>query len=415
VELLVAMGLIILLAALAVGISQSGMLGSQKVISAADRVSQWLLIAKQRAARDQAPRGVRFFSTPLAPPQATFFTEAQYIESPEPWIPNPAQEQNFGGPRILFSYEYQLPPATMMNPNPVATVTIRRIYFVSGFVSGTTWNVGTAVADINELNQRVTPGDSLVLPELGKSFVVRSIREVNTANGNLLSHANGSGSEVAIPATAIRELVLDSYPDLSAAGTVQPMGPGPIIHQATMTTYKYGFQAVPRPLLGEPALQMTFGTIIDYRNPRTDGPFAAPGFTLNGYRDWRTPTSGTPNTAPYNPTTSLGIFPATDPANAAGQTFDLLFAPSGQILNNSTNLVVLWIRDSSKVSHPRLDATGNSVDGQAEYNLAGEQALVVLNVKSGLISTQPVFPPPAAPTVNHDPYQFARDGLNSGL
>ncbi len=429
VELLVVMGLIILLAALALGISQSGMLGSQKVISASDRTSQWLLISKQRAIRDQAPRGVRFYSNP-----AGGFTEAQYIESPEAWVPNPAQEANFGGPRIMFAYQYTLPAATMANPNPVATVTSTKIYFVSGIVAGNVWNPGTAASDMTEFDQRVTVGDSLTLPELGKSFFIRAIKPLTAANANLITHSSSGATptEVDIPPQFARELELvpGQYPDLSAAGSPVPAGPPGQPARVTMVTYKYGFQGVPRPLLGEPTLQLTFGCVIDYRPGRRPGlpnppspapvpPFTAlPYTTLEGYRDWANPAPmppGTPNTGPFNPSTSIGIRPIQDPANAAGTYFDILFTSSGQVWNNPSNIIVLWVRDASKVPHPRLDGSGNSVDGQAEYNAAGEQALVVLNVRTGLISTQPVFPPPAVPSTGYDPYQFAKDGLNSGL
>ena len=61
VELLVVMTLMVILAALAVGVAYSGAIGSQKVVSGGDRASGWLLISKQRAQRDGAPRGVRFY------------------------------------------------------------------------------------------------------------------------------------------------------------------------------------------------------------------------------------------------------------------------------------------------------------------------------------------------------------------
>ena len=111
VELLVVMSLMILLAALAVGVSYSGMVGSQKVISGADRASGWLLIAKQRALRDGAPRGVRFFLNAATAPATGFVsTEAQYIEQPDVWVPNPAQEGNPTGARIVFVYQYNNAP-----------------------------------------------------------------------------------------------------------------------------------------------------------------------------------------------------------------------------------------------------------------------------------------------------------------
>src|SRR6476619_4709092 len=106
VELLVVVALIIVIAALTVAVLNSGFLSSQKVVGGADRVSGWLLISKQRAKRDGAPRGVRLFLTPTggaAPvPNSYEVREAQYIEAPEPWAPNPDTELNPNGPRLVF-------------------------------------------------------------------------------------------------------------------------------------------------------------------------------------------------------------------------------------------------------------------------------------------------------------------------
>jgi Tfp pilus assembly protein FimT len=60
IELLVAIGLGILLAAMTVGVANSNMAESYKIVGAADRVSGWLIIAKSKAQREGAPRGVRF-------------------------------------------------------------------------------------------------------------------------------------------------------------------------------------------------------------------------------------------------------------------------------------------------------------------------------------------------------------------
>ena len=103
VEILVVMSLIILLAALALGVSQTGMFGSQKVISAGDRASGWLLIAKQRAMRDGLPRGVRFFNTSGgATGNVNAFTDAAYIEVPDAWVPNPGQDLQLDGAVLKF-------------------------------------------------------------------------------------------------------------------------------------------------------------------------------------------------------------------------------------------------------------------------------------------------------------------------
>src|SRR5690349_12412618 len=68
VELLVVISLIILLAALTVAVTQSSAFSSQKVVSGGDRASGWLLMARQRAIRDNRPRGVRFLLNPVKDP-----------------------------------------------------------------------------------------------------------------------------------------------------------------------------------------------------------------------------------------------------------------------------------------------------------------------------------------------------------
>ena len=408
VELLVVMSLIILLAALALGVSQTGMFGSQKVISAGDRVSGWLLIAKQRAVRDGAPRGVRFFSSPGDP---TRFTEAQYIESPEAWVPNPGQETNPTGARIVFSIQWWKSPVPG-KPNvvsstqptwnaagdPTGNVNPPKCYYASGTSSGGSWVVSAAVlSDMSEFDQRVSIGDSLTLPEFGKNFRITginaSVTEVVTIGG------------VQVPPSAFRELGLMNTPDFSAAGTEHPSSMTPaqaLTRPGSLTTYKFGFQRSPQPLLGEPALQLTGGTAIDYRLSTVANPYK---------------TSFGGAAGPYNPPTSFGVSAIIDTASVGGLSFDIIFAPSGQVLNNNAGLICLWVRDTSKgVAHPRLDPTTGACDPSVVFDAAGQQALVVLNTKNGLISTQEIIPPPpgANPTT-YDPYRTAKDGINNGL
>lgn len=400
VELLVVMSLIILLAALALGVSQTGMFGSQKVISAGDRVSGWLLIAKQRAVRDGAPRGVRFFTSPGDP---TRFTEAQYIEAPDAWVPNPGQETNPTGARIVFVYAWTAGVA----PAPNA-VSLREVYYVG------------STADLAEYDQRVSDGDSLVLPEFGKAFRITTANISVTASTYLGPVFASPLPGPSIPANTLlvggsiatsnaRRMVLATLPDLSAAGTQVASVIAP--HMATMTTYKFGFQRSPQPLLGEPALQLTGGTAIDYRQGMTS---VALGATVDS-QGYRTSFGGV--AGPYNPPTTFGVLAVTDTASVGGLTFDIIFSPSGQVLNNNAGLICLWVRDMSKgVAHPRLDSTTGACDPSVVFDAAGQQALVVLNTKNGLISTQEIIPPPAGsnPTA-YDPYRSAKDGINNGL
>jgi prepilin-type N-terminal cleavage/methylation domain-containing protein len=94
IELLVVISLILVLATLAVLILPR--LGDdQKSVRSADQLSMWLLIAKQRAYRDQAPRGIRLIRNIDDPTQAR---EAVYIERPEDYLSSNIQIPAPGGP-----------------------------------------------------------------------------------------------------------------------------------------------------------------------------------------------------------------------------------------------------------------------------------------------------------------------------
>src|SRR5437868_2093965 len=75
VELLVVMGLLLVLAALAVMIIPS-ISNDQRATQGATQLQQWLEIAKQRAMRDRAPRGIRLVPGSIAGQ----ITELEYIE-----------------------------------------------------------------------------------------------------------------------------------------------------------------------------------------------------------------------------------------------------------------------------------------------------------------------------------------------
>lgn len=93
---------------------------------------------------------------------------------------------------------------------------------------------------------------------------------------------------------------------------------------------------------------------------------------------------------------------------APSQYFDILFAPSGEVIGwtGGTTRIQLWLRDASE------DATGNQT-----FN--GKQFIVTVNVRSGLISTNPVDETPdlnATPPGSRykQPYSFTQDGRSTG-
>src|SRR5947208_13903643 len=76
-EMLAVVGLVLILASivLAVNIRTAD---QRKVQRSGDQLQGWLLVAKQRAIRDRAPRGIRLNGSGQV-------TELLYVERPEPW------------------------------------------------------------------------------------------------------------------------------------------------------------------------------------------------------------------------------------------------------------------------------------------------------------------------------------------
>jgi hypothetical protein len=200
----------------------------------------------------------------------------------------------------------------------------------------------------------------------------------------------------------VRELQLEAHPDFGAGsgGTVS----NPPL--AVARTTSFAFQGQPRPLVGEPVLQLTGNTVIDVRSKTTVSPIGTPS----------SPQYGESAGAAW-PRTTLGV--RLQPVEAltgtvAPQFFDVLFAPSGQVLYASEGSVLaLWVRDPDKVGHPRLDnpaafTATPGLDTGTPFNAAGEQVLVTVYTRTGLIATHPV-------SNGADPFAAAKDGLNSGL
>ena len=390
VELLVVIALIILLAALATGFAYSGALGSQSVVTSADGASNWCSISKNRAKRDGAPRGVRFYINPATAPlpeNQGMVTEAQYIEMPDLWVPNPNQELN----------------ATNTLPLVGARIVFVNTVDASGQINGREVHFVGSPADLSEFDQRIRNEDQLLLPELGAPLRIIGITnagpQASTQLGNPAITVPSRRLELAgftptgsNPAGFVREM------HLGAMNVPPPVTPATAPNPGTYVTFKFGFQPAPRVMLGDDTLKLKAGTVIDYRFP---------GAT--GYRDGSTPPG------PYNPSTTIGVTNFTD--SSLNQYFDILFAPSGQVLNAPAGVICLWVRDSTKLqslgNHPRLDLLGN-VDTQAQYNEAGQQILIAIYARTGAISAQQVEQPPLAPSANYDPYRFVKDGINAG-
>ncbi len=384
VELLVVIALVIVLAALTVVITESAAFNSQKVTSAYDRVSGWLEIAQAQARRDGLPRGVRFLLNPVKDPalnptgDPNYYasTEAQYIEVAEPWVPNPNADPN--GPRIAFVY-YTANGVSPPDPVPGLqagtvpnTSTFRMVYFTTD---------PSRPQDLNEFDQRVVVGDYIIFP----SPIMKRVCQIIAIN-NTTANVTIGGTTCPARLLILRDT---AYPDLGVnnsgpfPGTVPPAPP------ACRIEYQFGFQSGPRPLIGEPTLQLTGGTVIDCRI-----------------------VPGTNPVALDTPTTTSNVSPVYD-SLLQKYYFDVLFSPNGSVMQATGSPICLWVRNPEKTPHPRLDVTLGKpagVDLRPQYDAAGEQVLVTINPQNGLVRPFP----PAPPTPGATPYDFAREGIISG-
>src|SRR5947209_1316409 len=104
VELLVVMGLLVVLASLAVMILPS-ISSDNRTSQGATQLQQWLEIAKQRAMRDKAPRGLRFLPGTVNP---RYVTDLEYVEQPPDFYlgsyPIPLPKTAPTGPRKTTYY-----------------------------------------------------------------------------------------------------------------------------------------------------------------------------------------------------------------------------------------------------------------------------------------------------------------------
>jgi prepilin-type N-terminal cleavage/methylation domain-containing protein len=216
VELLVAVAIMLVLIGLALLVANSGIIGNARTSSGSDRISGWLMQAREKAKRDDAPRGIRFIVGP-----DNFIREAQLIEVPEPYT-MPAG--NF---------------AMVEHVRPAMGAQTKRVFVVG--------------PNAAEVAVNVSAGDTLSLPSVGTIHRVTAIGSVfNLTLGAL-------PPQTAVEITFAQPLLL---PDLGAAAlTATPAAPTP-----TYSTTTFGFLRQARPTFGEPPYQLPESVAIDTVN-----------------------------------------------------------------------------------------------------------------------------------------------------
>ena len=361
VELLVVMALIAALSALALMIAP-GIANQDNTLKGTADVQAALRISQGMAAAAKTPRGVRLLSPSLAPDATpTIVTELQYLEAPPVLVPTPT---------VMVGDPYA-PTVTAGDKQDAWRPQVEFAYSLDK--TGTVINrTCTIIGLTQDQADQVVTGATIVLPTL-----------------NYFAQVTGSYTKVASsPLTVTVPLAV--YPD-SALGASGFPGTNTPVYQ----TFYFGIYGPPRPLLGEPTIQLPLNIGIDLA-------LCQP--------------IGIPNTI-------------TNTSN----TYDIMFAPSGQRIGSqsvpgSSSQVFLWVRDYTKVAPmtPTAPSTYSSyavappyswIFTQNQFLLGGEQQVV--GIRAAAIGSAPVLWPSfvggigtyAQPPSQQDPFTFARDKL----
>jgi hypothetical protein len=322
------------------------------VPNAANQLEGWVRLGKGQALRDGQPRGLRFIL--LTDPNDTRYevdpnnpnrpkpkvVALQWIEQPEPLAPRGALQRAF-----ITTINPNAPNGPPPYPNPLPSfVDLVLVDPMTGQpVAPANWDDPT--------NPQISVGDFFEL----------------SGNPNVVARITQIGPSASFPGLPRVRLTLDR----SIPGTdISPL------------LLADGFRIIrsPRPLAGEPMLQMHRDVYIDLLNS-----YPCPELWRDAANN-PVPNALPPTGAPYGNTfTGYGQWSASD---VQGQYYDILFNSSGQVAGAPTGQFILCVRHVDRA----------------------EQILVVIYTRTGRVSAVDWNDIPGG-----DPYIFARDGRAAGL
>jgi prepilin-type N-terminal cleavage/methylation domain-containing protein len=313
-ELIVVMAIMSVIITLAV-IFLPNLNRNKGVPNGATQVEGWVRVTRGQALRDGAPRGVRLIPDANDP---TRVTSIQYIEQPDPVSP---RGQNI---RVVVSTPNPNTPLPPPYPNPSQTT----VQLGNGVTAATmSWfDQGVAINDFFELTG--TPG------------VIARIVNIGGVNNSILQ------LDRSIEGTDIAPLVL-------AEG--------------------YRVVRAPRPLAGEPLVQLHKDVYIDLLNC-----YPCP-ILLNH------PVTGLPVGSGSPPYGNGVTFYA--PWSFSGY-YDILFNSSGHVANAATGQVILAVQHVDRLS---------------------DKLFVVIYTRTGKVTAVSPY------DIGNNPYLFAQDGRGPGL
>jgi prepilin-type N-terminal cleavage/methylation domain-containing protein len=364
IELLVVVGMILVLTTIVLAIN-IGTSDQRRVQRGAEQLQGWLLIAKQRAIRDRAPRGLR-----LNVSGSNQVTELVYIERPEPWT------SAILGRLSVPEWDVNVPnltPPTLFDPNGKDYPNGTDVPLRSGtdpqfaLFNSPAWFNWRKFVFLEFNGQFVQPGDVLEIIEPPSVHVVSNVylpmaspplpyKQMPSATGLFSWFLPPTMPRPGVPGAPYSFMLELPTPVPGTTSTPRSVFDPTLSRNVAVpyTTEKFRITRLPQPLVGESTLQMPKDVAV------LTGPLPS-------------------NPATY-PTTS--ILPT---------GLDILFGPDGRLIG-ATNNVILWLDDT----------TGS---GKADAQL------IVIYARTGLIGTHPVdrSNPPFSV------YSFTADGQSSGL
>lgn len=365
VEMLVALAIILMLAALTV--TFLNFQEKKLATDGAGRLQGWLLAAQQWALRDQAPRGLRILPVSTTSPGAIAT-----------------------GPQTVT-------PASMNGILQGTTVRVdvghlAETVQVTAPVTATTFNA--------TFTQAHAAGVALVAPTLASSF--QYIEQPDDFSGGYLSYDSTGGPP---------SPVWTGYATFDKTGPVEDFAGGFYGYDST----NYPVQAgdwIEFPGVGDSNANHVYRVeqVTGRNQLQVDrGADSSPQFT-NNYRIVRAPRprrAEAPVQLPDNIIVDLrtnGWYLNPLPRNPWTGSFDILFGPSGSVMGmgSGNDKIQLWVRDL------REDQPGPGV-----HTFAGDQALVTVYVHTGMVRVSRVDTTPASPTDYAKPYAFTLESAST--
>jgi prepilin-type N-terminal cleavage/methylation domain-containing protein len=423
VEMIVVITIMLILTVIAVAVAPRFQ-ENDNVVKASDRISQWLLTARQIAGRDQVPTGVRLQALP-----DTATTSQTPVTQPGPTTITPAGMGGITTGGLPWSIQIASILVVMdpggFNAEPVQVLAATPSTFTANFrLSHPNGLIIRVLAYCQELQYIQQPDDFIVTPGVSRqpgSTSANLVRRISPGIWLLGPMGYGWAGNVALLEDPQFPPFSPPWPDFSGGlsnPALWPVQPGDYLEAKGSGVVHYIQQVSAAPTPPYPPGQYTILQLVSAFSPQPGpAPPAGPlplmlGPLTSQYRVIRaprvlqgeTPLELPPKVAvdityPKQYPNSLVYDPAL-PVDPITGNVDILFSPSGAVTGRNKGLdkIMLWVRDGTKV---------------LDVNSPGEMYLVTIQVRTGFIAVHPVQWP--ITPQNPDPYLYARDNRSSGL